>query len=99
MTSFFGTLITGASAVQVPAFPGGVCKLAFQRGATATGTIKIGGISTLTADDTTPGTYIGAEPSGWSIETHKDANTIHPEQYWIQSTIAGDKVMYQINQA
>jgi hypothetical protein len=107
MTSVFGTLVIGATPVQVPFTGTGVCKLFLQIGPGATGGVKIGGAGvTINIPDTTPGTWLSSsagtnadtslQPGGsWVIESQEDKNTVHPGAYFIHGTHAGDLVNYE----
>jgi hypothetical protein len=104
MTSTFYVVLIGASPIQLSTvipFTGGVCKLRLQAGTTPTGTIKVGGSPTMTADDTTGGIYVRTPSvvSPWSIESDKDLNDIFPQQYYVHGTVPGDPVMLEVNQA
>ncbi len=96
--------------MQVPFTGVGVCKLFLQIGPGATGGVKVGGTSGLTINipDTTPGTWLSSsagtnadtskQPGGaWVIESQEDKNSIHPEEYFVHGTHAGDLVNYEIH--
>lgn len=105
MTTVWGTLAIGAVPVQISAARLACCKLSFQAAPGDTGAVKIGGAG-LTADATTPGTYLdaasgvnadGSPQSGglWSVESYQDANMIDASAYHVHGTHAGDLVFYE----
>lgn len=109
MNSTWGILTIGASPVRITTDQlVRVSKLSFQVAPGATGAVKVGGAG-LTTDNTTPGTVLdatagtnpdgSAQPGGsWGLGSNEDANTIHPSQYYVHGTHAGDLVFYEYHQ-
>ncbi|HEX3743293.1 MAG TPA: hypothetical protein VHW09_05175 [Bryobacteraceae bacterium] len=108
MTTKWGTLTIGSTSVQISTTQLKCCKLSFQVAPGDSGSVKIGG-SGLTADTSTPGTYL--DPSSgvnkdssaqtgalWSVESYSDANTIDASAYHVHGTHAGDLVFYEYHQ-
>jgi hypothetical protein len=105
MTTNFGSLTIGASAQHIVATLTKGTKLFIQSAPGNTGNVKIGGSSTITSDNTTPGVFLsasadtnadGSKQAGatWSVESH-DVNTIEFSAYWVHGTHAGDIVMWE----
>jgi hypothetical protein len=108
MITVWGTLTVGSAPVQISAAQLRCCKLSFQVAPGDSGAIKIGGAG-LTADNTTPGTFLN--PSGsvnkdgsaqaggmWSVESYEDANALDASKYHVHGTHVGDLVFYEYHQ-
>jgi hypothetical protein len=109
MITVWGTLTIGSAPVQISPTLLTCCKLSFQVAPGDRGAVKIGGPG-VTADTTTPGTYLdpasggnadGSPQSGgsWSVESYQDCNTIDASRYHVHGSHAGDLVFYEYHQS
>ena len=108
MITVWGKLTIGSAPVQVSTTHLRCCKLSFQVAPGDSGSVKIGGPG-LTADTSTPGTYLDST-SGvnkdnsaqagalWSVESYSDSNTLDASTYYLHGTHPGDLVFYEYHQ-
>lgn len=105
MQSVWGSLTITGTALRIVSTKTKACKLTIQSAPGNSGNIKIGNSSTMTADNTTPGTFLAATSATnpdsspqpgqfWSLESHCDSNTLDISQYYINGTTSGDVVMW-----
>lgn len=91
----------GASPVALDVSGRRVSKILVQSAPGNSGNIKIGSAPDMTADATTPGTWLapgtGTNPDGspkpgdsWSVESHEDRLNVFAGKYYIHGTNAGD---------
>ena len=89
------TVPVGGTPVQLPAFPGGVEALMIKGLASNLGnTVYIGRASNFgrtTGNDLV--TDLNGVDATFSLTTKEAKNRIYPEQYWVDVTTSGDKVL------